>query len=242
MATPVSLGTLMLRARRRADLENTGGANGFLPDDEVIDLVNTSIAAWWDLVRMTTFMGQIARSAWPITTTSNVSVYPLAPDTASVISVDANVNGAILSINACPYQEEQRNLFKTMPFIGWSVGALQSLWYQLQGTNINFLPTPPSQTSFTVNYVPTAPVLADPENDYLNSINGWEEWIVIKTAQKMLIKDGQTDMVAALMPFLAEERERILACAAQMDMNASEGVHETEAYGSFSGLGWNGNW
>jgi hypothetical protein len=131
-----------------------------------------------------------------------------------------------------PYQEEQRNMFKLLPFVGWSFGAVQSVWYQIQGTNINFLPTPTAGYNVTVNYVPTAPILSAPY-DTLNSVNGWEEYVVLDAAMKCLIKTGNTEMLAALQPYLAREQMRIEQAAALQDMNASEGVHESEAYGNW---------
>lgn len=228
MATPVTLAQMMLRVRRRSNLE---GAAAFVPDEEVIDNINTSLSEWWDMVRLTTYQGQIARMIWPIVTVANQSAYPLAPNTGSIISVDANINGQNYAISAMPYQEEQRNMFKLLPFVGWSFG-IQSIWYQLQGTNINFLPTPTANYNVVVNYVPTAPLLSAPL-DVFNSINGWEEWIVLDAAIKVLIKDGQSEMLSILQARADSQKERILHAAAQMDMNASEGVHESDAYGNW---------
>ena len=123
-------------------------------------------------------------------------------------------------------------MFKLLPFVGWSFGAVQSVWYQIQGTNINFLPTPTAGYNVTVNYVPTAPVLSNP-SDYINSINGWEEYIVLDAAIRCLMKDGQLDIIPLLQGLQAREEKRILQAAAQQDMNASEGVHESEAYGNW---------
>ena len=229
MATQVTLAPLLLRVRQRSNLE---GAQAFIPDSELTDSINVGISSWWDLVRLTTFQGQIARVAWPIVTVANQSAYPLAPNNASIISVDANINGNSYAISAMPYQEEQRNMFKLLPFVGWSFGAVQSVWYQIQGTNINFLPTPTAGYNVTVNYVPTAPVLSNP-SDYINSINGWEEYIVLDAAIRCLMKEGQLDIIPLLQGLQAREEKRILQAAAQQDMNASEGVHESEAYGNW---------
>ena len=229
MATQVYLATLMNTARQRANLE---GATAFITDSEIISYINASIADWYDLVRLTTFQGQIARSSWPILTTANTSLYALPQNLSSVISVDANISGNSYAISAMPYQEEQRNMFKLLPFVGWSFGAVQSVWYQIQDTNINFLPTPTAGYNVTVNYVPTAPVLSNPQLDWLNSINGWEEYIVLDVAMKCLVKTGNANMVGVLAQERSRQEQRILKAAAQVDMNASEGVHESEAYGN----------
>lgn len=234
MATTVSLGQIMQRVRQRANLE---GATTFIPDPELIDTINVAVADWYDLVTLTTFGGQYYRTPWPILTVNGQSAYPLAPNHGRIISVDANITGNSYAISAAPYQEEQRNMFKLLPFIGWSFG-IQSIWYQQQGQLINFLPTPTGNYNVVINYLPMTPVLSNPGTDFLVSWNGWEERIVLDAAINLLIKDGQSDMIPALQARMDRQTQRIEHAAAQADLNAIEGVHETEAYGNWG----NGNW
>jgi hypothetical protein len=229
MAYPVSLEQLLNRVRQRTNLE---GASAFIGDMELTDSINVAIASWWDLVRLTTFGGQYARNSWAFTTTANQPLYALPPNCASILSIDANINGNSYAISAFPYQEEQRNMFKLLPFVGWSFG-IQSVWYQKQGENINFLPTPTQGYNIVVNYVPTAPILATLE-DSLNSFNGWEECIVLDAGIKCLLKCGRTEEIPAFQSLLEVERERIKGAAAQADMLGTEGVHETVAYSNWS--------
>jgi hypothetical protein len=243
VSTPVSLATLMQRVRQRANLEvgaATSAVSAF-PDSEVIDAINVSIYEWWDMIRLTTFGGQYARVQFQITIVANQSLYPLPANCASIISVDAFLSGLGSSypVNAQPYQEEQRNQFSQFPF---SVGVFGpgNAWYQKQGENINFIPQPPSSYLFQVNYVPTAPQLQSPSG-YLNSFNGWEEWIVCDAALTLLIKDGQTDIIPLIEARKAQQAERIRWAAAQADMNASEGVHEGQEP-SNAGFGYGGGW
>jgi hypothetical protein len=234
LATPVSLSTLIQRVRQRSNLE---GATLFITDPELIDSINASISAWWDLVRLSTWGGQYARVPYTITTTPAISSYALPPNLASIISVDAFVSTGV-PIACYAYQEEQRNWLKLAALFGWSSWGVP-IYYQLQGGNINFAPTPNGTVSVTLNYVPTAPQLSD-YDDTLNSINGWEEWIVLDVAIKCLIKDGQLDIVPMLMNHKQEQTARIQAAAPQADMNQSEGVHETGRWSAY-GSGW-GRW
>lgn len=238
MATPVTLTQLINRVRQRSNTEGIS-AQAFITDAEITDNINQSIGDWYDMVRLTTFMGQYARSQYPFVTTANQSLYPLPPDCASIISVDAMINGQSYAISAMPYQEEQRNMFKLLPFVGWSFG-IQSVWYMKQGDYLNFLPTPTAGYNITINYVPTAPVLNTGDST-LNSFNNWEEWIVLDSAIKCLIKLGNTDMIGVLSARLEQQTTRILDAAGEADMNASEGVHETEAYGNW-GMGGRGSY
>ena len=234
MPSPVTLAKLLLRVRRRANLE--GHLDAF-PDAEVTDEINVSIADWWDLVRLTTWMGQYQRKAWPITTSNGKSLYDLAPNHGAIISVDANIQGNSYSISAMPYGEEQRNMFRLVPYVGWNFG-IQSVWYQQQGNAINFLPSPTGNYQVVVNYTPTAPVLSQ-ASDFLDTVNGWEEWIVLDTAIKLLIKAGMVEAIGPLEARRQEQATRIHHAAANADMNQAEGVHEVAAY---SGYGVGGNW
>ena len=224
MSYTVTLGTLLARVRQRSNLEGTG-VGGFLPDSELIDYVNASIASWYDLVRGSTWGGQYFRGTWNLTTAPNVSSYALPVNCASVISVDGQLAPSLTPISCLAYQEEQRNWFRLLQLYGWFVN--QAVWYQLQGGNINFAPVPQSAFAITINYVPTAPVLSQFQNDTLDSINGWDEWIVLDAAIKCLVKDGQLDIIQELKAERELERARIAAMAPQRDLNQSEGVHET---------------
>jgi hypothetical protein len=227
VAYGVTLGTLIQRVRQRANLE---GSQAFIPDSEVIDNLNQSIADWYDMVRLSTFGGQYFRVQYPFTTTANRDAYPLPLNMASEISVDAIISGAQTKFDVRRFQEEDRNIFNLVPLVGWIWN--QPIWYQLWGPNIVFRPIPDGSYSVTLNYVPTAPVLNDPANDSLDSINGWEEWIVLDSAVKCLIKDGQLDIIPLLEARRQEQAVRIQAAAPQRSMNASEGVHETRRWGS----------
>jgi hypothetical protein len=227
---PVSLATLLTRTRQRSNLEGTT-AGGFLPDAELIDSINGSIADWYDLVRGSTWGGQWFRVPWNFTTVANTSAYALPGNCASVISIDAQLSPSLTPISCLRYQEEQRNWFKLLQIYGWFVN--QAVWYQLQGPNVNFAPVPQSAFAITINYVPTAPQLSS-YDDTFDSINGWDEWIVLDAGIKCLIKDGQLDMIQELKAQRESQRARIAAAAPQRDLNQSEGVHET---GRWTGYG-----
>jgi hypothetical protein len=228
---PVNLATLITRTRQRSNLE---GEEDFITDAEVIDNINQSIADWYDIVVGSTWGGQYYRAPWNITTIPNTSFYQLAPNTARVISIDCLLTGN-QTISAQRYQEENRNIFKQLPLVGWMWN--QPCFYQLQNGGVNFAPLPQSAFSVTVNYVPTAPTLSA-FGDTLDSINGWEEYIVLDAAIKCLIKDGQEDIIPLLEQRRQEQMVRIKAAAPQKDLNASEGVHETGRWGGYGLYDW----
>jgi hypothetical protein len=230
---PVTCGDLVRRVRQRACLEMQSGAitfgPQFMPDSEVVDNLNTSISAWYDMVLDSTYAGQYVRAPWPITTTANVSLYPLAPNFYRLISIDCFVPGSTLPITAQPYQEEQRNQWASQLLSGWLPGIAIS--YMQQGTNLCFKPLPNGTYNVTVNYFPTPPTLNSPSSS-IDSVAGWEEWMVLKAAIKCLLKDGQIDMIQVLSGLLAEETDRIKSAAPNRDQGAPERLHVTR------GLEW----
>lgn len=231
MSYAVSLETLMLKARQRANLE---GADNFITDPELISELNTSIAEWWDLVRATTWNGTQFRNRYNFQTTATTnptpyvspppgSFYPLPGNFLHLISVDIAISSNLV-ITAQAFQEENRNIFKYYPVGAWIWN--QPIYYQLQAGNIVFIPGPIGVFNIQLNYCPTAPQLNRP-SDTIDSINSWEEFIVLDTAIKMLIKDGQTDIIPALTQRLEQQRARIKAMVPKRDMQTSEMIHET---------------
>jgi hypothetical protein len=226
VAYPVSLGILSERVLQRSNLE---GASAFIKPYELTDLINGSLAEWVDEVRATTWNGTYTRALHAITTSSGVASYPLPGDFLTLLSVDIAIGGGIVS-SAHPYQEEQRNAFRNMPLAaGWGFSA--PIYYQIQGTDISFIPAPQGAYSVTVNYVPTAPVLSDP-NDTIDSINGWEEFIVLDAAIKCLLKAGEAETIPSLTQRLEQQRHRIRSMAPRRDQYGAERVHVIENAGS----------
>lgn len=220
MAYPVTLGTLSERVLQRANLE---GASSFIKPYELTDLINGSVAEWVDEVRGTTWNGTYSRSSYAFSSVSNQQLYDLPPDFLTLLSVDVFIAGGSPVISAKPYQEEQRNAFRNMPVMfGW--GFSHPVYYQVQGDKLSFIPIPQGAYSITLNYVPTAPRLED-ANDAIDSINGWEEFIVLDSAIKCLLKTGSVDMVPQLGQRLEQQRQRIRAMAPRRDQSGAERVH-----------------
>ncbi len=231
MAYLVSLGTLSERVLQRANLE---GASRFIKPYELVDLINGSIAEWVDEVRGTTWNGSYSRSSHDITTAEGDASYPLPQDFLSLISVDIATTAGGPVLTARSYQEEERNAFRNMPLLsGWGVAG--PIYYQIQQTDISFIPVPQGTYAVTVNYVPTAPQLED-ANDTIDCINGWEEFIVLDAAIKCLMKAGGNDQIPILTDRLERQRMRIRAMAPRRDQQFAERVHVVE------NAGYDGDW
>lgn len=229
MAYSVNLGTIQARVLQRANLE---GAASFVTNAELTDYINASLAEWWDEVRATTWGGTYARSSFSFSTASGTQAYALPLDFLSMISVDVFVTPGSPVITAVAYQEEQRNIFRNFPInFGWTYAS--PIYYQIQGPNVSFIPIPLGAYNVTLNYYPTAPMLNDPDDSF-DSVNGWEEFVVLDAAIKCLVKDGQLDMVAALKEDRERQRERIRAMASRRDQQTAEHVHVIANHDFFS--------
>lgn len=218
MAYQVKLSALCSRTLQTSNLE---GATEFITPTELIDYVNGSIAEWCDEVRGTTWNGTYSRSSLTFTTEANQQTYALPADFLTLLSVDVFIAGS--PISAVAYQEEQRNAFDNYPIMfGW--GASNPIYYQVQGDNISLVHAPQGEYEVRLNYTPTAPVLSDPD-DYLDSINGWEEFIVLDAAIKCLTKAGELEMIQELKDRRERQRQRIRALAPRRDQQTAEQVH-----------------
>jgi hypothetical protein len=63
-----------------------------------------------------------------------------------------------------------------------------SLRYRLQGSNIVFEPSPSNNLSIRLTYVPRFTDLSS-DTDTFDGINGWEDYVIIDAAIKMLAKE-----------------------------------------------------
>jgi hypothetical protein len=164
VAYPVDIPTLMLRTRRRADIEN---ATARFPDDEVLDAINQAIAHWYDIIVATPWGGTTYYAQYMFGTTSRLPFYPLPADWLHNDGIDtllapALVNGVYTPnlstqvLTALPYQAEFRNAFRFWN-VAWNYN--QPIFYRVQGPNLNLIPIPPGQFSVSINYIPVAPTL-----------------------------------------------------------------------------------
>lgn len=204
---PVTLTTLIARVRSRA---NIGGATLFIPDSEITDHLNGSLAIeLYDLVRQSVG-DQYYRKTYLFSTNPSQpdpSIYDLPGDFAAIISVDcyltAQTGASAPRANARRYMEEERNLYLNMP-IGWSYGELGWILYSLVGNQIRLQPAPPSAMQVGLNYVPVAPKLVNP-GDTWDDLNGWSEVAVLDAASKCCLKMRLADMVQ----LLDQKRDRL---------------------------------
>jgi hypothetical protein len=250
MSYPVKLAQITRKILQRVNLEGAYGR--LISGNEMTELVNAGLAKWYDEVRATTWNGAYYRAPFTFNTTPPAAppnpavnppanaVYPLPTDFLSLTSVDGYVSPSCV-ISGKPFQEEDRNMYRFWNGLtGWYAGM--DLFYQIQGAGssgapyIVLMPPPSAVYQVQVNYVPTAPILSDPEDSF-DSINSWDEMIVEYCAIQLLKKTGRTAEIPFHQQLMQEEVQRIRKMARRRDMQGSERVHEVNSdYDFYDGL------
>lgn len=229
MPSSVTAQELINRIRERS---NSQGEDESTPDSEILRYINASIYPWYEEIVQTSWGGEFYRTnATPFVTTSGVSSYSLPTDLKDLLSVDVFFTSGASNIcfNAIRYRENQRNYFRNiLPM--WS--TLGPIFYRLNGGNtINFIPTPMAASSIGINYIPQAPQLQS-SDDLLNTQHGFEEWIVLDCAIKILTKQAQLDIIPFLVNERAVQKQRIIEAVLNHDMNQAEQVNDVVPYAS----------
>ncbi len=188
MASSVTLGSLKLQARERADMVNSK----FIDDAELTRFINGSIKELYDWLVNAGEFYYIATQT--INITSGADSYPLASDFYKLLGVDLVVDTLGNGVTLKPFQFEQRNSYLFTPT--WNVVGLSYLRYMLQGNNIKFVPVPSGANECKLFYAPAFQNLTT-DSATFDGINGWEEFVVLDAAIKMLAKEESDVSVLA---------------------------------------------
>lgn len=241
MARLVSLATLQTRVLQRAHLQ-TASNSKLAPRAELIDNINEGIAEFYDLV--TSIQDQpYYKQSVAFSTTSGKDTYSIGAgqdvpitDFFKGCGVDIYFGQQIV-ISARPFMWSERNRYKFTS--GWLY--TQPVAYRFMGKNnltssagndsIQFIPLPSGQFQCTVHYYPTPPVLIqDGTNgtgtDYFDGINGYEEYVVLSAAVKLLQKQEQFEHVASLQASLMKQEQRILDSLGSHDADSPPRVQD----------------
>jgi hypothetical protein len=220
MPASVQVSSLLTEVRRRGNFETNDQANAFATDAEILALLNTYFAEFYDELVAAKGPAYFRAAPWVIATVANQASYALASDHYKVISVDITWGQNIVR-SARPYEEAERNRYKWLGE-GWNYDT--PVFYQIQGSPLNpsipqppsivFQPIPSGITNITVNYIPVfTPLLS---TQYIDSINGWSDFAVYMAISDLKDKDD-----ADSSPWIAKAerlRQRIRALAESVDL------------------------
>lgn len=207
MSRLVTLAELKFQSRLRAD--KVGST--FIKDDELLTYINSSYAELYDLL-VGAYGNEYYEQEHSFSTVGNTRRYDLPDDFYKLVGVDY-VIGPTSVLTLKPYQFNERNRYQQGTY--WS--ALVGIYgpkYRLVNEAIEFAPIPDGSYNIKLHYVPACPKLVD-DSDTANGVNGWEEYIIVDVARKMLIKEEtdvtelnkHKDALLARINLMAENRD-----------------------------------
>lgn len=201
MARAVTLADLKSRCRKRADMENSG----FVLDPELVEYINESISDLYDML-IEKYGDDYYTKPIPyaITVSGSVNQYNLPSDFYKSRGVDL-VIGSNEAISIKNFAFAERNKFKNSYSLSWGQDGVSGVRYRIIGRKIWFLPTPDNNAVVNIWYIPLAPVL-ESDSDEFDPINGWEEYVIVDTAIKMLTKEESDTSALELRKLKLEQR------------------------------------
>ena len=180
-----NLSELRTRARRLADAVG----NNFFSDAEVNDYINTGLAELHDIlvlkfedyyVKSATFSLVIGTKSYSLSSIGISDFYKL-------LGLDIAQGSDVIRIPRYSFQE--RNIFSSNSHIHTEKG-FTNFRYNLNGTNITFVPEPNATDQITVWYIPSYTKLASDGATVSNLVAlNWEEYAVVSAAIKMRMKE-----------------------------------------------------
>lgn len=217
MSRNTTLLKLRTQSRQRADKVNSG----FILDSELNQYVNNSIAELYDLL-VGAYGNDYYLKKYQFSTDGINSEFALPSDFYKMEGIDLNVNASNF-ITLKPYMFNERARFQNGS--NWSANnQAQGPRYHIKASVIDFVPLP-SVNNLTMYYIPTCPELVL-DADTFDGINGWEEYVVVDAAIKMLQKE-ESD-VSVLMAQKQALIKRINDMAENRDMGHSFKVQDVQ--------------
>ena len=201
---------LRTRARRRADMENST----FVTDAEIQDYLNSSISELHDYMVKSYEDYFVSEQAYSVPIATGGANLP--DDFYKALGVDYNSGGITSTLRA--YSFSERNIYNTPYAV---IDRLAEPMYKVEGNKIKLIPNNSQSGSITLYYVPQATQFSSTVTEIENVIPGFEEYVVVATAIRMLMKE-ESD-------FRALENER-----QQLSSRIIRAISPRDASGSFS--------
>ena len=193
---------LRTRARQLADQVNSSAVS----DSELTDMVEEGKAELYELIVDT--HDDYAVTSSTVSLVAGTGAYALPADFLKERAVDLVSGGQSLTIP--PFEFRERNRYSFMSGIGPQGAGYR---YSVIGANIRFIPTPSASGTATLWYVPqVAAFSGDADTLPVSMARGWDRYIVVYAAMRMLMKE-ESD-VSVHQTELARIGGRIVANAA----------------------------
>lgn len=221
-----TLSQLQTRARQRADMVGST----FVTDAELTNLLNQGFAELYDLV-VSAF-----EDYFTINTTFSVTsgdTYTLPENFYKLRGLDFSVNG---SYRACrEFQFNDRN--NSTRDTAWMSNTASPRSYRIMADSLLLQPTTSALGDYRLWYVPSPTFLVGSSDTVPTSLSkfGWDEYIVLFAAERMLSKEESS--ITDIQGERAEIANRIQAMASNRQVDQSSTIQDVSGY-STSRWGW----
>lgn len=218
----VTLATLKTRCRDRADM--TG--SDFIEDDELLEYINSSYTELYDIL-VSKFEDYYTPAPTAFTIASG-NTYTLPSDFYKLRGVDYLISGSdYVPLRRFNFNERNANTrihnLRNAPIIK----------YRVTGNKLYIEPADNAVGSYQLWYIPLFTPLSS-DSDTIDGVNGWEEYIVVDVAIKMLEKE-ESDTTSLER---AKERllQRIEVMAQNRDIDQPESITDIMIGGYYDGF------
>lgn len=226
----VTLLSIRTQARQRADQVNST----FISDAELNSYINNSYAELYDLL-VSRFEGYYVKAPVTFTIASGASTYALPSDFYKLKGVDRLLSGNEY-YTVQPFNFQERN--RRSRTINRTILGSSDIAYRILGDTLYIVPDDMAPGTYRIWYIPVYTALTT-DGSTLDGINGWEEYVVLDAAIKMMIKE-ETDVTAMLM-LKQQLTGRIEAMARNRDEGRPERISDVRINSwnsDVNGFGW----
>ncbi len=216
MATLLEIRTA---AYQRANMEYDASAQAedrFVTDTEANALINKGYKELYGhLIRH----GMHRAESVEEITADGSETYPMPDDFYALLTVHRVEDGHGYLLARHDHRQRPRT----------ELGGVPATSYRVIGSTITFDPIPESGT-YEVRYVPIPGTLTD-DDDTVDGVLGWEEYVVLYVAVKLLQKEGSHQAAAALQSDMRELMSRIQDEAHAAEMSEGQVVQNVRTHG-----------
>lgn len=180
----VTLNYVRTLARQRADRVNSQ----FVTDVELNNYINASYKELYDILIQKYGDDYYVASTYTWTTDGSSVLYPLPPDFYKNLLVEVALNPQDNNswITLRTFQRIQQNLWN-YPNV-YTFYGITNLRYRIDGNYLHIVPISTAGQTLRMWYAPRPAKLVQ-DNQIVDGVSGWEEYIIVDAARKILLKE-----------------------------------------------------
>ena len=182
----MSLAWVRNMALLRADMVNSQ----FISLPEANSYISGSYKALYDLMTQKFGDEYFSSSTYTWSTAGNQNMYPLPPDfyKSTLVEIALNPGDPQSWVTLRRFNKVQQNLLN-FPNV-YTLWGVTNLRYRLTGNFIELAPYPTGGQTLRMWYAPRPPILMQ-DTDIVDGVSGWEDYIILDAARKMMLKQEQ---------------------------------------------------